>query len=113
MPKRKKPTRNPSPSAAHQNALRKRIKELEGEGAKLESAALPGHEQPDPIGKDKRRPDAVMTKRGKPIILESEDESKLGTQHHKDQMGTFRRSASQRGGRAEIVPFKKKKSKKK
>ena len=109
MPKRRKTTRNPAPSGAHQNALRRRIRELENDGAKLESAALPGHEQPDPIGKYKRRPDAVMTKRGKPIIIESEDESKLSTRHHKDQMSTFRRSASQRGGRAEVATFKKEK----
>ena len=84
--------RSPKKQSEHDRKVRQSANRLKREGWEVQ-ADLPGHDQPDPIGKDKRIPDIVATKAGAKRIVEVETAESMETD--KKQQETFRRSAAQ------------------
>jgi len=77
------------PSRAHQRAVRRTARELEGDGWNVRADV--GH-WPNPPTIAGRQPDVVATKRGSRRIIEVETK----TTAHQDQHETFRRHAGQK-----------------
>lgn len=82
-----------SQQSKHDQKVKKIAKKLEEEGWTVQ-ADLPGHDQPDPIGKKKRIPDIVATKSGAERIYEVETKETMSSD--KEQQSTFRRRAAQK-----------------
>jgi len=85
--------RSKSAQDAHDREVRRVAKKLEREGWNVQ-ADLPDYETPKPIGKEKRVPDIVATKRGHRKVIEVETPDTL--KKDKRQQETFRRHAGQK-----------------
>jgi len=68
----------------HNNVVRKEIRKLKRQGYTNIKADLPNYDQPDPMGKYKRVPDIVATKKGIRKIIEIEPKGRVSA--HKDNM---------------------------
>ena len=87
MARRQKPQQN-----KHDKKVGEIARELEAQGWTVQ-ADLPGHDEPDPIGKDGFIPDVVATKAGAKRIIEVETPESL--EKDRKQQEAFRRSAAQ------------------
>jgi hypothetical protein len=91
----------------HDRKVREIARELKSEGYEVK-ADLPSYEKPDPIGKDNRIPD-VHAKNwwGDEVIVEVDTPNTID----REQLSSFRKSASQKDAefRHEIVKPRKKK----
>ncbi|MCF8332073.1 MAG: hypothetical protein K9H84_06440 [Bacteroidales bacterium] len=77
---------------AHDRKVQREANKLKKQGWNVQ-ADLPKHAKPEPIGKKNRIPDILATKSGVKKIIEIETPET--DKKHKDQQGTFRRSAGQ------------------
>ena len=93
-------------SSKHDEEVRKQVRKLDREGW-IVKADLEGYEKPAPIGEKKRIPDIEATKPGSRRLVEVEGETE-----DKEQVASFRRSASMRP-RTKFTLIKTKKKRKK
>jgi len=85
--------RSKAEQSKHDKAVRSIARSYQRKGWKVK-ADIPGFTKPKPIGKYKRVPDIVATRRGATHIVEVETRGTYRTD--KDQRSTFKRSASHR-----------------
>lgn len=92
----------------HDGEVKRAIARLKREGYGNIKAAIPGYEQPELVGQKGFIPDFQVSKPGKTVIGEVEEESQVVGQS--EQIGAFRRSAGQ-GSRKEfrLLTFQKRK----
>lgn len=77
----------------HDEEVKRAITRLKREGYGNIKADVPNYEQPEPIGQRGFIPDFQVSKPGKTVIGEVEEEDQVAGQS--EQIGAFRRSASQ------------------
>ncbi len=84
---------SPRRQSKHDAKVRQLAQELEKQDWDVR-AAIPGYEQPDPVGKDKYIPDIQAVKKGAERLIEVETEKTI--ESDKKQQAAFRRRAAQR-----------------
>lgn len=79
--------------STHDNRVRSEAGKLRKQGYRVQ-ADLPGHDKPEPIGKDEHIPDIIATKHGTKKIIEVETPETIDAD--KKQHEAFKRSAAQK-----------------